>query len=297
MIHRIAAFVAEKEGLEDWSSSFILNPFQGGGSASTRKFILSLKAKNISSKFLIKVSTTQKLSQVVAQEAMVLDSLAELAIPGIPELILHANINGRYFLVQRFVNGVKIKKSGLSLESAIPIVENWLQNLYRKTRDGEIEVDELIKRADGQVAKISEFHNVTDALSIMDRSQPRVTIPTSLIHGDLNHLNVIRGDGIWIVDFGLCSRREPPLDILDLIASYDPGVLTSKRKLDSFSSKVLPRDVNPLFLALYALIRGTALEIESKRSRFQELLFPNLEERILRMSVAKILHNVIKSYG
>jgi len=297
IIEDIAALTAESRELKDWKWDFLLAPL--GYDSSTRKYILSLKTRSDSLRFFIKVSTIPKFSDQVEREGKTIDHLRRLGVPGIPDPVLTGTVNGRKFLVQKFIDAKTLQKSEMALEAARDRIENWLLNLYGKTRDRGADADELMKRSDQNISDMSGYIHAEDALAIMDAERPEVPIPTSWIHGEFWQNNVLVGKKqVWIVDFATCSANEPPLDILDLVSHHSPRELLSSQKLTPFISKFIPLQVNPVFLVMYSLIRRMSLLIREQIKVKQELSFmKDIESALAKIPVVQVFHNTVRNYN
>jgi hypothetical protein len=294
LIASIAEAVAGKLAMSDWSWHTVLRPM--GYDLASSKCILEVTAAGKSYRFLVKISNSFRLNELIDKEAGSMLALARLGVNGIPELILHGSIGGRRFLVQRFIDGEKPHASREWLEPVFNLTRGWLAELYSKAGFSEISADELIKRSESNVKTTEEFFETRDSLSIMEGHTPQSQIPATWIHGDFWHGNMIKDHAgrVWLTDFSMSSSNEPPLDVFDLVLDYEPKLLTSTRKLGHYVSPFLPADMDLVFLTLYNLNRKIALKVTSRKMLYEEMLMLDMHKGMAAIEEAEVLRYLLQ---
>ena len=208
MIHSIAQLIAEKVGSKDWKTEVLLAPM--GYDPIASKFTLAFKAPNFSRKFIVKVSSSTNLNDLIRHEAEIIASLADMGVQGIPQIILHGMQDGRYFMAQEFIMGTKLVFSEGAFDATYNLAKDWLLALSSKTAGRPLDTGEILNRAKSFNAIISEFFPLSESIYHMEKLAPTCEIPTSWVHGDFCHGNLIidSNNKMWVTDFSiLCPRR------------------------------------------------------------------------------------------
>jgi hypothetical protein len=293
VIEAIAQLIAEKLELKNWSSRVLLMPM--GYDLLANKFTIEIKGPNVSKMFIVKVSSSYGLNDLVLQEADNIISLVKLGVKGIPAMILHGILDGRQFVVHEFIVGKKPRSSEGTFDEAYNITKEWLQILCSRTANKPIEPESLITKATSFNSIISEFFPFSESIHLMEKLAPICAIPTSWVHGDFWHGNLIiePNKKLWVTDFAFSAEGEPPIDVLDLVSDYKPSLFFSPERLSAYTDRFIPKGINPLFLVHYFLNRKIAMKVKSKKRLYDELLVLNLGEELTRIPEAGILHDVI----
>ena len=73
------------------------------------------------------------LNDLIQAEANNVASLVQLGLEGIPPMILHGSLDGRYYIVQEFIDGKKPHSSRGTFDAAYSTTSDWLHSLVSKT--------------------------------------------------------------------------------------------------------------------------------------------------------------------
>lgn len=297
MIEEVIELLASKLGLKEYKSRFFLIE-SGGYDMATSKFTIVLTSRGISEKFFAKISNSVHLSDYLKKESENLSLLNKYEVDGIPEAVASGNIGGRYFLIEKFIEGRRLGSSE-PLNNIYPAAEAWLKRLYNKTETSEIEPSELLKRVEGYISSASEFFDIDNLLSLMEKISPREPIRSFVIHGDFWHGNMIRNkEGrIFLTDFALSAEREPPVDMIDLLADYEFKDLLDEKKPSSSMSTFLPGSIDPVFFALYLMVRKLAAKVKTRIILYDQYLVKDLDSSMLEIREAGILKLLIQLYS
>ncbi|MGD0477862.1 MAG: aminoglycoside phosphotransferase family protein [Nitrososphaerales archaeon] len=295
MIRALAQMLAEKLELKGWNSNVLLKPM--GYDLLSNKFTIVMKTSELSRKFIVKVSNSANLNEFLSEEANSILVLVGSGVKGIPEIILHGSLDDRYFMAQEFIEGQKPHSASGTFDAAYSLTRDWLLSLRNKTAGKEMAGEQLMKTVESFTSISSEYFPVLDSLSLMDKYRPSCGIPTSWAHGDFWHGNLIIDSkgGLWVTDFAFSSPNQPPIDVLDLIADYDPLIFLSPEMIQKYTSGFVPREVNPLFLVLYSLNRRIALKVRVKKRLYEELLVLNMSEELSKIEEAGILQSIVSA--
>jgi len=285
MIEEISSKLADKLELTDWHQEMVVGSM---GFSGTIKMILTLKSSRKTQKFFVKSSTTPNLSSFLIQETRTMELLHSKGISGIPKVVLSGKVGEKSFLVEEFIDGMALGRRSLSQERHLASAIAWMKTLYAKTNGGEIMGNDLVRRSESRLDVISEFFDVEDAISMLEKLVPQVPIPVSYIHGDFGPNNMMLGSNgnLLVFDFSWSSPHEPPLDLLDLIDESD-GAASLIARMGVLNN------INPIFLLLYHLIRRTALSIRDYKLTSTAFLS---DYEIQRLQVAKSLKRVLLSH-
>jgi hypothetical protein len=285
--------IAERLELKNWSVRILLMPM--GYDLLANKFTLDLKSPSISKKFIVKVSSSANLNDLVLQEAENEASLVRLGVKGIPEMILHDDLDGRHFTVHEFISGNKPHSSDGTFDEAYNIAAEWLHTLHSRTADTPLEAESIVRKAESFNATLSEFFPFSESIHLMEKLAPSCEIPSSWAHGDFWHGNLVIDSyrKLWVTDFAFSAGGEPPIDVLDLVSDYNPSLFFSPERLSAYTEQFIPKEINPLFLVHYFLNRKIALKVKSKKRLYNELLVLNLGEELTRIGEAGILRDII----
>jgi hypothetical protein len=214
------------------------------------------------SKYLAKMARFPGVSGQVQREANILKKLRDMRVKNVPEIVLDGSREGRAFLVERFIEGVRLKGSNFSKTENSRMRLDWMRGFYSQTLQGEIEPQELIQRADKVRELASDFADLTETLAVLESCKPVVKVPSVCWHGDADAINFLHtGDGLMAVDFGFAKFGEPPAEPYAMVS---PGTLTeSSKDLDLLS---LLDGVSPFFLAIYANVMhlGEQLRVQAE---------------------------------
>ena len=295
MIQNVTRLIAEKLALGDkWTSQIMLKPM--GYDLLTNKFTIAITSETgQTKKFIVKVSNGHNLNDLVQTEANNIESLLNLRVEGVPPLIAHGLLEGRYFIAQEFIVGRKPHSSKGTFDAAYELASPWLGSLLSKTQGKTIDAETILKRTEQFCKTTSEFFDVMDSTSLMEKLAPKCEIPTYWAHGDFWHGNMLvdmKGK-VWVTDYAFSAPEEPPIDVLDFISDYEPWVFLSKEKLGKYTARFVPREINPLFLVLYLLNRKIALKVREKTRLYDELLSLNLSSELASVGEAGILRDII----
>jgi fructosamine-3-kinase len=297
MIEEVIELLASKLKLKEYKSRFFLIE-SGGYDMATSKFTIVLTSRGFSEKFFTKISNSVHLSNYLKKESENLSLLNKYEVDGIPEAVASGNIGGRYFLVEKFIEGRRLGSSE-QLNNIYPAAEAWLKGLYTKTETSKIEPSELLKRVEGYVSCASEFFDIDNLLSLMEKISPQEPLRSFVIHGDFWHGNMIRNkEGkIFLTDFALSAEREPPVDVIDLLADYEFRYLLDEEKLSSCMSTFLTDSTDPVFFALYSMVRKLAAKLETRIILYDQYLVKDLDSSMLEIREAGILKLLIQLYS
>jgi Ser/Thr protein kinase RdoA (MazF antagonist) len=131
----------------------------------------------------------------------------------------------------------------------------------------------------------------------MEKLSPGTQLPTSRVHGDFWHRNILlRGDEVIVTDFAFSSPREPPVDYLDLICDYDASIFLDAKRLQTYSKFLQLGEAEIPFLHLHALIRKIGLKVERRKTLYYELVLNNLESSMNEISEVGIAKRFVRSY-
>jgi len=296
MIEEVIELLASKLGLKEYKSRFFLIE-SGGYDMVTSKFTIVLTSKGLLQKFFTKISNSVNLSDYLKKESEILSLLNKYEVDGIPEVIANGNIGGRYFLVEKFIEGKRLGSSE-PLNNVYPAAETWLKDLYTKTETSEIEPSELLKRVEEYISSASEFFDFSNLLSLMEKTSPCEPLRSVVIHGDFWHGNMIRNKKgkIFLTDFALSAEREPPIDMIDLLADYDFKDLLDERRLSSHMSSFLPTSTDPVFFTLYSMVRKLAAKVKTRISLYDQYLVKDLDASMMEIREAGILKLLTQIY-
>jgi len=296
MIEEVIELLASKLGLKEYKSRFFLIE-SGGYDMVTSKFTIVLTSKGLLQKFFTKISNSVNLSDYLKKESENLSLLNKYGVDGIPEVIANGNIGGRYFLVEKFIEGKRLSSSE-PLNNVYPAAETWLKDLYTKTETSEIEPSELLKRVEEYISSASEFFDFSNLLSLMEKTSPCEPLRSVVIHGDFWHGNMIRNKKgkIFLTDFALSAEREPPIDMIDLLADYDFKDLLDERRLSSHMSSFLPTSTDPVFFTLYSMVRKLAAKVKTRISLYDQYLVKDLDASMMEIREAGILKLLTQIY-
>lgn len=297
MIERIAEAVAVHLGLRNWTWHMILTPM--GYDLVSSKCILQIEAGGRQSKFFMKISNSPRLNSYLKREADSILALTGFGVSRIPEVVLQGSFGGRVFVVQKFIEGDRIHGSRQWLEQVFNDTKDWLSELYGKAGHSEIAAEDLMKRVDGYVNVSKEYFDTADSVAIMEGRRPSGPIPTTWIHGDFWHGNMVKDHAgrIWMTDFSMAAGDEPPVDIFDLILDYEPDYLMSARTLAPYISGFVTGDVDPMFLALYNLNRKIALKLKARKALYDEMLLIDFNRALATIEEAGVLPELTTALG
>ena len=213
MIRDIAYKIAEKMDLKEWNYNTIISKFSKYGEP-THKFILRVYTSKDQYEFLVKVCKDSNLSKYLVNEAKNLEYLNDLDIRGIPSLVLRGSHYGKEFLVESYITGKKVRSYLDIFEPAC----HWLSNLYSSTQNGFISCDELMDNASDYANYLSNWFDLGDILSLMEKYLSDKPLPLVFTHGDFWSDNVIvTQEGISVIDFSFSEDKQPPLDIFTFL--------------------------------------------------------------------------------
>jgi fructosamine-3-kinase len=261
------------------------------------KSVLSLVGKDRTVKVFVKISNSERLSHYLEVEAEGLSSCSKSGMRGVPQVLARGSIEGRYFLAQRYIPGPTMHGSRRYLDEALIRTRDWLSELYGKTRGSYIEPADLIRRARRYAETASDFFDLTDCVSFLEKLSPGGWVPTYRIHGDFWHRNILlSGDEVYVTDFAFSAAGEPPIDHLDLLSDYDPEIFLNPKQIARYS-KDLPLEGNSiLFLHLYSLLRKIGLKVERREELYGELLLNNLEGSLNEIREVGVAKRLVRRY-
>lgn len=284
--------IAEKMELKNWTSEVLLRRM--GYDLLANKFVITIKSGEKAKKLMVKVSSSCSLKDLIQREANSIDSIVKAGVQGIPETILHGSFDDRYFIAQEFVEGKKPHSSSGTFDAAYQISSPWLSSLLSKTSTKEVDAERLLKKAQNFSKISSEFFPTIDAMFLMEKIAPSTGIPTSWVHGDFWHGNLLIDPNgkLWVTDFAFSAPDEPAIDVLDIISDYEPSIFISQERLMRYTRAFIPKDINPLFLVLYMLNRKMALKVNEKKRLYDELLVLDLSKELANIGEAAILQDL-----
>lgn len=295
MIKPITKLIAERLELKEWDTDVLIAPM--GYDPIANKFTLVIKGPDFSRKFIIKVSSSSNLNDLIRQEANSIASLTDMGIQGIPQMILHGMQDGRYFFTQEFISGTRPRSSEGTFDDAYNATREWLGSLSSRTGGKAIDATSLVKRAEAFNSIVSEFFPSSESIDFMEKLAPDSKIPTSWVHGDFCHGNLIIDPmkKLWVTDFAFSASDEPPIDILDLIADYryKPSFFFHQEQLSKYIGFFIPNEINPLFLLLYFLNRKIAIKVKERKRLYDEILILNLDEEMSKIGEAGFLKELL----
>ena len=296
MIEQIAAVVAQNESIHEYEIHVSTAPL-GGYDTVAAKSLVTIVAQGKSERVFVKISNSEKLSYFLQNEAESMDACAAMGIKGIPQILGCGFIEGRYFLAQRYVPGSTLPSRPGYLNTAMAKTKDWLGALGSKTSGHPVESAELVRRAREYAWRASDFFDLADCLGLMERLSPRNPIPTSRIHGDFWHRNILlQREEVYVTDFAFSAPDEPPIDYLDLISDYDSTIFLDAKRLQGFSKLIPIDDSDLLFLHVYAMIRKIGLKTERRKALYDELLLSNLEASMNEISEVGIAKQTVRNY-
>jgi len=297
MIDQIAAEVAKNESLGDYELHSLMTPSTGYDTVAT-KTLLTLVARQQRERVFVKISSSERLSHFLQEEAENLSTCRALGIQNIPQLLACGSIGGRYFMALKFVPWPRMHSRPSYLDAAMVKTKNWLAVLYDKTREQPVEAADLVRKAERYANPALEFFDLSDCLSMMERLAPRTAIPTFRVHGDFWHGNIlVHGEEICVTDFAFSAPGEPPIDCIDLVCDYDPNILLDSRRLRKYSESLpFGNEDLPFFIA-YSLIRKIGLKAKRRIELFEELVLRNLESSMDEISEVGVAKRVVRHYG
>jgi fructosamine-3-kinase len=289
MIEEIIESLASSLEVKRYSSKFSLL-HSGGYDIASTKLVITLSAAGRHERFFVKLSNSGFLSDRLKKEAENLIFLNSCEVGGVPKVVASGYLGDRYFLAERFITGERLPSS-TPFEAIYPAANDWLQNLYGKTETSNIHPKELLKRAEEYASYSSEFFDVNDLLPLMEDICPNEPIAGFMIHGDFWHGNMImdRYGKLILTDFALASKREPPIDMIDLLADYNFQALLDRTKFARYSSSFLPVDTDPSFFILYATIRKLAEKVRARTDLYNQYLIKDLDAAMTEIREAGVL--------
>lgn len=298
MLDQIAAAVAENESLSDYELHVLMAP-DGGYDKVATKTLLSLVSPQRTERVFVKISNSERLSGLLQNEANSLNACQDLGIEGIPKVLACGSIEDRYFLAQRFMPGSRMHSRPDYLDEAIARTKEWLAALYGKTKGPQVDSGDLIRRTKEHAKLASDFFDLGDCIDLLERLSPRTPIPTFRIHGDFWHGNILV-DGtarVCVTDFAFSAPGEPPIDHLDLISDYDPGIFLDAGRLFHYSGLLSTSTDELLFLHLYAQVRKIGLKVDRRKKLYEELLLNNLESSMNEIREVGVAKRVVRHLG
>ncbi len=297
MIEEVIDLLASKLGLKEYKSRFFLIE-RGGYDMATSKFTIVLTSRGLSQKFFVKISNSVHLSDYLKKESENLNLLHKYGVNGIPEVIANGKIGERYFLAEKFIEGKRLGSSE-SFNNVYTAADAWLKELYIKTESSEIQPDELLKRAEEHISCASEFFDLSNLLLLMEKTSPKEPIGGFMIHGDFWHGNMVRSksEKIFLTDFALSAEKEPPIDMIDLLADYEFKSLLDRKRLRSYMSPYLPASIDPIFFTLYSMVRKLAAKVKIRLSLYDQYLIKDLDTSMMEIREAGILKLLTHLYS
>lgn len=216
------------------------------GIASDHAFV-TLSGKKGNHKFFVKLARTCRDSDRLQHEAEVLKKLRNMGVENIPEIVLSETLEGRTFLAERFIEGQPIRSLQMSGANGFGYQLEWMKGFYAQTREGTIDSMELVRRAEEVCRMMSEFIDLTRALSELERCAPVAKIPAVCRHGDVTVDNLlVAGPKKTAVDFGFARFDEPPCEPYGMVPLF--SLERDAKSLDLLSAL---EECNPLFFAIY----------------------------------------------
>jgi len=200
--------------------------------------------------FMAKIARFPSASSQVKREETLLRRLSDMHVSGVPEIVLSGAYGGRSFLVERRVEGRRLKGSNFSSAEKLQMKLDWMKTFYSQTKGGSIRSQELVRRAEEVLNFTNEFADLTEAIAVLDKCKPTNDIPTVCIHGDADDINFLSTQsGVVAVDFALSKFDEPPCDPYSFVSAE--ALPQRMRQLDVLS---VLEGVDPFFLAIYSNI-------------------------------------------
>ncbi len=202
------------------------------------------------------------VSGSIEREAKILSIFKDMRVRRVPEIILHGSCARRAFLVERFIDGKRLKDSNLYETEKLRMKLGWLKEFYLQTSGGEVRPQELIRRIEKVVALASDYVDLGELTAVLEQCQPEENIPSVCRHGDPNEINFLdTGGEVVAVDFDSSGFDEPPADPYMLVPPK--AMIRHAKDLDVLS---MLDNVSPFFLAMYAnaMWLGQQLRIQSE---------------------------------
>ena len=133
--------------------------------------------------------------------------------------------------------GTKARWEG-AFDATYNLAKDWLSSILKSSRE-TTRHGEILNRAKSSNAIISEFFPLSESIYHMEKLAPTCEIPTSWVHGDFCHGNLIidfSNNKMWVTDFAFSAPDEIPIDVLDLVADYNyrPSFLLNSGRLSKY---------------------------------------------------------------
>jgi len=293
MLKEISERVAQNLGFDKYTVGFIIKPM-AGYDMFTSKFILTLSNKKVKERFMVKIVNSPAFIHYLQNEARSILRLQNMRIQGIPSIITCGMNDYRYYIVERFISGSRAHASTLAFKEMFGQVKSWILNVQNRTTVGYFDPRLLLSKAVRYSENITEFFDLNDAVYYMERKLPDTTVPLCTVHGDMWHGNIlVDSKNIHLVDFALSSEAEPPIDILDFIADYQPSILLNAQALATLCKSLLPPNVDPIFLTFYSLLRRLSIRVTIAKKLYDQLLVFNLSTTLNEMKEAGLIKYIL----
>jgi hypothetical protein len=233
--------------------------------------IVTLQSRDIKQKFFMKMARTCRDSKRILHEIEILRKLQNMKVENIPEVILSGACDGRAYIVENFIEESLAPHPLLSGGKMLSSTLEWIRRFYSQTKSGIVEPKELIQRAERVNKLANGFIDLTDALHVLEKSEPHAKIPAVCRHGDIANVNfILTSRGMVAVNFGFARFDEPPSEPYALVS---PAKL--KENTRCLDVLLVFDGVDPFFFAMYENIIRLGEKLRMLHELEENLLVTN----------------------